>query len=100
LPNQFVNTKLLVKTLKGVTLVPTNAIQHNGPTAFVYVIQNDTANVKTVTPGVTDSGMTAVEGVSPGDTVATSSFNNLQNGVHVVVSKTPVPANPSGANTP
>jgi multidrug efflux system membrane fusion protein len=99
-PNQFVNTKLLVKTLKGVTLVPTNAIQHNGPTAFVYVIQNDSANVKTVTPGVTDSGMTAVEAVNPGDAVATSSFNNLQNGVHVVVSKTPVPANPSGANTP
>jgi membrane fusion protein, multidrug efflux system len=99
-PNQFVNTKVLVKTLKGVTLVPTNAIQHNGPTAFVYVIQNDTANEKTITPGVTDSGMTAVEGVNPGDVVATSSFNNLQNGVHVVVSNTPVPANPTGAKTP
>jgi membrane fusion protein, multidrug efflux system len=99
-PNQFVNTKLLVKTLKGVTLVPTNAIQHNGPTAFVYVIQNGTACMKTVTPGVTDSGMTAVEGVNPGDAVATSSFNNLQNGGHVVVSKTAVPANPTGAKTP
>jgi multidrug efflux system membrane fusion protein len=99
-PNQFVNTKLLVKTLRGVTLVPANAIQHNGATAFVYVIQNGTANMKTVTPGVTDSGMTAVEGVNPGDVVATSSFNNLQKGVHVVVSKTPIPANPTGANTP
>jgi multidrug efflux system membrane fusion protein len=98
-PNQFVNTKLLVKTLKGVTLVPANAIQHNGPTAFVYVIQNGTASVKSVTPGVTDSGMTAVEGVNPGDVVATSSFNNLQNGVHVDVSKTPIPVNPTGANT-
>jgi membrane fusion protein, multidrug efflux system len=44
--------------------------------------------------------MTAVEGVNPGDVVATSSFNNLQNGVHVVVSNTPVPANPTGAKTP
>jgi multidrug efflux system membrane fusion protein len=64
------------------------------------MIQNDTANVKTVTPGVTDSGMTAVEGVDPGDVVATSSFNNLQNGVHILVSRTPIPANATGANTP
>ncbi|MCU1260758.1 MAG: putative Co/Zn/Cd efflux system rane fusion protein [Bryobacterales bacterium] len=99
-PNQFVNTRLLVKTLRGVTLVPTNAIQHNGPTAFVYVIQNGTANVKTITPGVTDSGMTAVEGLNPGDVVATSSFNNLQNGVKVVVSKTAIPANPTETSTP
>jgi membrane fusion protein, multidrug efflux system len=99
-PNQFVNTKLLVRALKGVTLVATNAIQHNGPTAFVYVIQNCTASMKAVTPGVTDSGMTAVEGINPGDVVATSSFNNLQNGVPVVVSKTPIPANSTGANTP
>jgi membrane fusion protein, multidrug efflux system len=99
-PNRFVNTKLLVRTLKGVTLVPTNAIQHNGPTAFVYVIHNGTASVKTVTPGVTDSGMTAVEGANPGDVVATSSFNNLQNGVHIVVSKTPMAANPTGATAP
>ena len=30
-PNQFVNTRLLVDTLSGVTLVPSLAIQHNGP---------------------------------------------------------------------
>src|SRR4029450_3349981 len=33
-PNQFVNTKILVKTLKGVALIPSNAIQHNGEMAF------------------------------------------------------------------
>ena len=45
-PNQFVNTRLLVKTLEGVTLIPTSAIQHNGQTAFVYVIQNNTAQMR------------------------------------------------------
>ncbi len=99
-PNQFVNTKLLVKALRGVTLVPTNAIQHNGPAAFVYVIQNGTASMETVATGVTDSGMTAVEGVNPGDVVATSSFNNLQNGVKVVVSKTSIPSSPTETDTP
>src|SRR5581483_5254185 len=38
-PNQFVNTRLLVKTVDNLTLVPSSAIQHNGSTDFVYVIQ-------------------------------------------------------------
>jgi membrane fusion protein, multidrug efflux system len=37
--NQFVNTRLLVTTLDNQTLVPSSAIQHNGSTDFVYVIQ-------------------------------------------------------------
>ncbi|HEY1766282.1 MAG TPA: efflux RND transporter periplasmic adaptor subunit [Terracidiphilus sp.] len=40
-PNQFVNTRLLVKTLEDQTLLPSSAIQHNGSTDFVYVIQNN-----------------------------------------------------------
>ena len=38
-PNQFVNTRLLVKTLDNQTLVPSSAVQHNGSTDFVYLIQ-------------------------------------------------------------
>lgn len=38
-PNQFVNTRMLVTTLKNQTIVPTSAIQHNGDTAFVYLIR-------------------------------------------------------------
>ena len=52
-PNQFVNTRLLVKTLNELTLIPTSAIQHNGE-AFVYLIQNDQAHMHNVKPGVTD----------------------------------------------
>jgi multidrug efflux system membrane fusion protein len=91
-PNQFVNIKLLVKTLEGVTLIPTSTIQHNGQTAFVYVIQNDTAQIRNIKTGVTDGGNTAVQGINPGDVVANSSFEKLQNNSKVVVSKTPIPA--------
>jgi multidrug efflux system membrane fusion protein len=91
-PNQFVNTKLLVNTLRNQTLVPDSAIQHNGATSFVYVIQNNTAHVQNVKPGVEDSGMTAVEGVKPGDLVANSSFEKLQNNAQVKISNTPAPA--------
>ncbi|HTV16227.1 MAG TPA: efflux RND transporter periplasmic adaptor subunit [Acidobacteriaceae bacterium] len=38
-PNQFVNTRLLVKTLDNQILVPSSAVQHNGDVAFVYVIE-------------------------------------------------------------
>ncbi len=78
-PNQFVNIRLLVKTLHDVTLVPTSAIQHNGQVAFVYVIQDGAAQIKNVKTGVTDSGQTVVEGINPGDQVANSSFEKLQN---------------------
>jgi multidrug efflux system membrane fusion protein len=91
-PNLFVNTKLLVQTLQGMTLVPTSAIQQNGDTSFVYVIQNGTANLRNIKPGVSDSGQTAVQGINPGDVVANSSFEKLQNGVKVTISQTP-PAN-------
>jgi len=77
-PNQFVNTRLLVNTLEGVTLVPASSIQQNGQASFVYVIQNNVAHLHSVTPGVTDGGLTQVDGINPGDVVATSSFDKLQ----------------------
>ena len=77
-PNQFVNTRLLVETLEGVTLIPASAIQQNGQASFVYVIQDNVAHMRSVKPGVTDSGVTQVEGINPGDVVANSSFDKLQ----------------------
>ena len=99
-PNQFVNTRLLVNTLEGVTLVPTAAVQHNGQAAFLYVITNGVASVRNIKTGVADGGMTAVEGINPGEVVATSSFDKLQAGSRVIVSKQAAPANPVEGNTP
>jgi multidrug efflux system membrane fusion protein len=97
-PNQFVNTRLLVNTLQGVTLIPSSAIQQNGQASFVYVIQNDFAHMRSIKPGVTNGGVTQVDGINPGDIVANSSFDKLQDNVKVVVSNTPA-ASPSGNNT-
>ena len=99
-PNQFVNTRLLVNTLDGVTLVPTASVQHNGTVAFLYLIANGVASVRNITTGVADGGMTAVEGINPGEVVATSSFDKLQAGSKIVVSKQAAPANPAESNTP
>jgi len=99
-PNQFVNTRLLVNTLDGVTLVPSGAVQHNGQVSFLYVVANATASVRNITTGVSDGGMTSVTGINPGEVVATSSFDKLQAGSKVAVSRQAAPANPVEGNTP
>jgi multidrug efflux system membrane fusion protein len=99
-PNQFVNTRLLVNTLEGVTLVPTGAIQHNGQLTFAYVVANGTVSQRNITAGAADGGVTAVEGIAPGEMVATSSFDKLQSGSRVVVSKLAPPANAAEGNAP
>lgn len=86
-PNQFVNTHLLVTTFHNVTIVPSSAIQHNGNAAFVYVIQDGTAHMRNVTPGVTDGDITEVEGIKPGDVLANSGFEKLQDNSKVTIAK-------------
>jgi multidrug efflux system membrane fusion protein len=90
-PNQFVNTRLLVKTLKNQLLLPSSAIQHNGDLSFVYVVQGNKVAMKTVTPGMTDGGNTVVAGLKPGDVVANSSFEKLQDGSQVYKSRVAIP---------
>ena len=82
-PNQFVNSRMLVKTLKNQLLVPSSAIQQNGDVSFVYVIQDNKAVLRNVTPGLSEGGNTIVAGIKPGDVVANSTFEKLQDGVAV-----------------
>jgi multidrug efflux system membrane fusion protein len=84
-PNEFVNTRLLINTLQGVTLVPSSAVQQNGSSSFVYVIQNNSAHLRSVKPGVTDAGQTQVDGINPRDVVANSGFDKLQDNAKVAV---------------
>ena len=99
-PNQFVNTRLLVNTLMGVALIPTAAVQHNGQAAFVYVLSDNKAHLRPITVGVTNGNTAQVQGVNPGDVLATSSFDKLQDGTAVAISGKPAHASPSGSNAP
>jgi multidrug efflux system membrane fusion protein len=99
-PNQFINTRLLVNTLQGVTLIPSSAIQQNGQASFVYVIQSNVAHMRSVKPGVTNGGVTQVDGINPGDVVANSSFDKLQDNIAVVVSNKPATAGATGSSAP
>jgi multidrug efflux system membrane fusion protein len=99
-PNEFVNTRLLVSTLQGATIVPSSAVQHDGTASFVYVIQDNTAHQRGVKVVVTEGLNAGVTGINPGDVVANSSFDKLQDKAKIVVSKQPIPANTSGSNVP
>jgi multidrug efflux system membrane fusion protein len=99
-PNEFVNVRLLVDTHRGATLIPSSTIQHNGQTAFVYVLQDNVAHMRTIKPGVTDAGTTEVTGIAPGDVLANSSFDKLQDNAKVVVSSKPIPGNNAGSAAP
>jgi multidrug efflux system membrane fusion protein len=100
-PNEFVNTRLLVDTLHDATLIPSSSIQHNGQVAFVYVLQDNVAHLRNIKPGVTDGGTTEVTGISPGDVVANSSFDKLQDNAKVTTSGTPpTPSDIPRSNAP
>jgi multidrug efflux system membrane fusion protein len=85
-PNQFVNTRLLVETQHDATLVPSAAIQRNAQGSFVYVVKSDnTAQLRTIKPGVADGNTQAVQGVQPNEIVAVTGFDRLQDGAKVAV---------------
>jgi multidrug efflux system membrane fusion protein len=94
-PNQFVNARLLVDTVQNASLVPTAAIQRNAQGTFVYLVMPDqTAAMQPVTVGTTDGGLAAVQGLQPGQVVAVTGFDKLQDGAKVAVSNAPGGSNP------
>jgi len=100
-PNQFVNARLLVKTLQNVVTVPTSAIQRGAPGAYVYVINADnTVSVRQVTTGAVDGNITQVRsGLSAGERAVTDGTDRLRDGLKVIVAaETGQPAAPGGAD--
>ncbi len=84
-PNQFVNARLLVRTLNNVVLVPSAAVQRNGTAAFVYVVKpNNTVAVQPITTLTSNEQVTAVQGVAPNTNLAVSGFDRLENGAQVL----------------
>ena len=86
-PNQFVNVRLHVLTRKGVTAIPTAAVQQGSAGAFVFLVQPDnTVQVKQVKLGAINKGLVAVnEGLQPGDRVVTEGTDRVRAGAKVDV---------------
>ncbi|GLQ96391.1 efflux RND transporter periplasmic adaptor subunit [Dyella mobilis] len=95
-PNEFVNTQLLVDTLKQAVLVPTPAVQSGAPGDYVYLVNaDDTVSVHKVTPGPSDGKNTVIlSGLSAGQTVVTDGMDRLNDGAKIKIAK----AKPQGSD--
>ena len=83
-PNQFVNVRLLVEEQSGALLLPSAAVQINGPARFVFVVKGDTVERRPVVTGKTDGEITIVEkGLVEGELVVTDGLDKLQDGTPV-----------------
>jgi multidrug efflux system membrane fusion protein len=91
-PNQFVNARLLVNTVRNTVLVPNAAIQHSPQSAFVYVVRSDnTVEARNVQLQSSEGGETSIaRGLSAGEVVVTDGVDKLQPGARVALS-TPKP---------
>ncbi|HVB78376.1 MAG TPA: efflux RND transporter periplasmic adaptor subunit [Candidatus Binataceae bacterium] len=86
-PNQFVNVKLLVDTIRDTLLAPAVAVQRNPQGTFVYVVKPDnTVEVRTVTVAATQGDEVALEsGVTAGELLVTDGLDKLHAGSKVVI---------------
>jgi multidrug efflux system membrane fusion protein len=96
--NQFVNARLLVRTLNRAVLVPAAAIQRSPQSTFVWVVRPDTSvEMRNVAVQLTEGDRTAITGpVAPGERLVIDGVDKLQPGSKVTVS---APAAPGSAPT-
>lgn len=105
-PGQFVNVRVLVDTLKDVTVVATEAVQRGPDGTYVFVVGPDnTAQMRSVTISRQDDKFAVIaEGIKPGDKVVTSGFGRLKDGSAVSVNdgstSAPAPERPHHKKSP
>ena len=103
-PNQFVNVRLRVRTLKDATVIPAVAVQYGsrGPYAYIVGAENKVA-VRDLVLGPIDGAMQAVtKGVVPGDVVVTEGVDRLREGrvVSLISGDSAPPAPPAAPGAP
>jgi multidrug efflux system membrane fusion protein len=92
-PNQFVNVRLKIDTLKGAVVIPAAAVQRSPQSSYVYVVKADqTVAMRPVVVSMTQGETAAIsKGVAAGDAVVVDGLDKLQEGSKVV---------PRGADAP
>jgi len=87
-PNQFVNVRLLLKTIDGAVVVPVIALRHGPNGDFVYVVNADrTVSLRNVTAGVSGVNDVAItKGLALGEEVVTEGGDRLKDGATIQTS--------------
>jgi multidrug efflux system membrane fusion protein len=89
-PGQFVNTRLLLRTMPNVLTVPSVAVQRGPAGLFVYVVKPDsTVGVQPVEVAQDDGTIAVIsKGLDEGTAVVTAGQSRIQNGMKVNVTST------------
>lgn len=89
-PNQFVNVRLRVNTIRNATIVPTSAVLNGSMGTFVYVVKADnTVTVRPVKTGPVDGERTSiVSGLAMGERVVIDGSDRLREGAKITIPAT------------
>jgi multidrug efflux system membrane fusion protein len=87
-PNQFVNVRLLLRTIPGAIVIPVTALRHGPNGDFVYIVNEDkTVALRNVTRGEAGVDNVAVtRGLALGEQVVTEGGDRLKDGSKVQTS--------------
>jgi multidrug efflux system membrane fusion protein len=100
-PNQFVNVRMKLDTLRDAVIVPVSAVQRGSQGMFVYRVQPDsTVALRAVKLGPLDGQRQAIaEGLQAGEVVVTDGTDRLRPGAQVEVASARPEIRPPEKNT-
>lgn len=87
-PSQFVNARLLLRTIKDAVVVPVNAVRHGSTGDYVYVVDPAQRKValRPVKRGEAGAGKVQIlSGLQPGEQVVTEGADRLKDGASVTL---------------
>ena len=98
-PGEFVDARVLVRTVHNALTIPAAALQRGPDGLFVYVIGSDSkVEARSLKVGYNDEQVAVIEsGLDPGERVATSNFYRLQPGALVHINRAAQAAQPEQA---
>ncbi len=87
-PNQFVNARLLVDTLRNAVVIPVSGVQQGAGGPYAYVVDDrHVVSVRRLKLGPSDGEHVAIsEGIAAGEQVVTDGVDHLREGVTVEIS--------------
>ncbi len=87
-PNQFVNVRLLLRTMTAAVVVPVTALRHGPNGDFVYVVNAErVVSIRPVTVGISGVNDVAItQGLAVGEQVVTEGADRLKDGARVQTS--------------
>jgi multidrug efflux system membrane fusion protein len=90
-PNQFVNVRLALASIREALIIPTAAVQFGSRGTYVYVVDGQSkARVRDITLGAADGALQAVvKGLQSGERVVVEGVDRLRDGRTVVIVNSP-----------